>query len=80
MHEGEGKIDYAVAAFQSGIQLAQTNQDKFIEAYLQRVLGTLWRRQGKEQQGRDSLKAAMELFKEMGLDHEVATTKNLLDG
>lgn len=79
VYEQEGNLEHAEAAFKDGVEMAQNNQDKFIEAYLHRVLGALFLRQKKRAQGRDSLANSIELFKQMGLEHEVTATEQLLD-
>lgn len=79
VHEREKNFEYAETAFQSGIEVAQKNQDKFIEAYLHRVLGMLYLRQKKGAQGRDCFTISIELFEQMGLAHEVAAAQKLLD-
>lgn len=78
VHEQEGEPANAQACFQRGIDIAQQNGDKFIEAYLQRVLGQLFVRRGDEEAAQDVWQTAVFLFTHMNLDHEVAATNVLL--
>lgn len=80
VHDREGNPAHAVTSFREGIQVARANGDPFIEAYLHRALGVLLTRDGPAPEGREHLEAALKLFTEMGLAHEMEPTAELLRG
>jgi hypothetical protein len=59
-----------------GIFIAQQNEDRFIEAYLQRALAQFYLRRGSEK-SQAPLQEASRLFEEMGLAKELAITQKL---
>jgi tetratricopeptide (TPR) repeat protein len=77
IHDREGHTTYAEVSFGEGIAVAQTNDDRFIQAYLARALGALLAREGRPD-GMANLEAALKLFSEMGLQHEVAETETAI--
>jgi tetratricopeptide (TPR) repeat protein len=78
IHDREGNPAHATVSFNEGIEVARANGDPFIEAYLQRALGALQSRNGQGVEGAEHLEAALSLFTEMGLEHEIAETKAAL--
>jgi len=78
IHDREGHPDHAAASFAEGIAIARSNEDPFIEAYLQRALGALSIRQGQHSAGMAHLEAAIKLFGEMGLAGEATETDAIL--
>lgn len=78
IHDREGHPDHAATCFTQGIEIAQANEDPYIEAFLQRALGALAVRQGRPAEGADHLATARRLFAKMGLAHEVAETEGWL--
>ncbi|MEM7113835.1 MAG: hypothetical protein AAF614_15475 [Chloroflexota bacterium] len=78
IHEHDKAFDNAQESFQRGIKIAQHNDDKFILAYLQRVLGQLHQRQAQDQLAQQALKTAVSLFTALNLEEEVEKTAVLL--
>jgi tetratricopeptide (TPR) repeat protein len=78
VHQHEQDFTRAEASFQEGIQVAQQNSDRFLEAYLQRALGKLYLHLQEYDKGKVSLEMAMRLFEHMGLDREALETSKLL--
>jgi tetratricopeptide (TPR) repeat protein len=78
VHDREGHSAYAEVSFNEGIAVAQTNDDRFIQAYLERALGALLARAEPPADGVVHLEAALKLFAEMGLQHEVTETETAL--
>jgi hypothetical protein len=78
IHDREGNPAHAATSFAEGIETARANGDPFIEAYLERELGALSARAGRPADGIAHLEAALKLFTEMGLQHEVAETEAAL--
>jgi tetratricopeptide (TPR) repeat protein len=76
LFEREKKPDQAEAALKQGIFIAQQNEDRFIEAYLQRALAQFYLRRGSEK-SQAPLQEASRLFEEMGLAKELAITQKL---
>ena len=72
VHQQQGGLTDAKACFREGIQLAQQNEDPFIEAYLHRVLGQLYLSMDESTAGSAELETARGLFTQMGLAGEVA--------
>lgn len=75
IHQHEQAMDNARESFRRGITVAQQNGDKFIEAYLQRGLGVLYRSCQQPDPARSSLEIAQRLFAEMQLAAEVERTE-----
>lgn len=80
VHDREGNVAHAVTSFEEGIQAARTNSDPFVEAYLQRALGALLGRHQRPAEAAEHLDLALNLFREMGLEHEVAATLAMTSG
>ncbi len=76
IHQRQGRFDDAAVAFQEGIKIAQQNEDKFIEAYLQRLNGRLLLEQKQLDQSRTALSTALTLFEEMGIEPEINVTQS----
>lgn len=77
IHDREGNVAHAVTSFEEGIVAARANSDPFVEAYLQRALGGLLRRHQRLAESAEHLDLALGLFREMGLDQEVAATSEM---
>lgn len=71
----EANPAHAETSFSEGISIARMNEDPFIEAYLQRSLGALHRDNGRPEESATCFTYALELFKRMGLQHEVEETE-----
>jgi tetratricopeptide (TPR) repeat protein len=71
----EANPAHAETSFSEGINNARMNEDPFIEAYLQRSLGALHRDNGRPEESATCFTHALELFKRMGLQHEVEETE-----
>lgn len=78
-YEREQDIDNAETTFRQGIQIAQQNQDRFIEAYLLRALGQLYAARGDGMLGYEHLQEALDLFQSMGIAPEIAATQGTMD-
>jgi tetratricopeptide (TPR) repeat protein len=78
VHDRQGNLAHAATSFAEGIETARANSDPFIEAYLERALGALQARDGRAADGIAHLEAALRLFTEMGLQHEVTETEAAL--
>ena len=74
LHDREGNPEHAAKSFRQGIDIATANHDPFIEAYLQRALGSLLGKNGDAGKGREHLETALRMFTEMGLEHETGPT------
>jgi tetratricopeptide (TPR) repeat protein len=72
----QGQEGAAAQAFAEGIAVARRNEDRFIEAYLQRNAGRLLAAQGDKAAARAALSAAQALFTTMNIAHEVAATED----
>lgn len=79
IHDREGNREHAGAAFTEGIAIARANSDPFIEAYLERAFGQLLVRHEATDEGREHLEAALNLFNQMGLTHEIEPTEASLN-
>jgi tetratricopeptide (TPR) repeat protein len=75
IHQRQGRVEYAAAAFEDGLRVARRNSDTYIEAFLQRNLGRLHRQEGRAMAAAAALAAALDLFRRMNLAAEVATTE-----
>jgi tetratricopeptide (TPR) repeat protein len=75
IHDRQGNPAHAATSFTEGIETAHANSDPFIEAYLERALGSLLARDDHAADGIAHLEAALKLFTEMGLQHEVTETE-----
>lgn len=80
IHDREGNAVHAAAGFREGIEVARANGDRFIEAYLRRALGALLIGDQQPAAGMEQLHLALDLFGELGLEHEVAATTEVLAG
>lgn len=78
IHDREGQREHAAASFTEGIEVARANSDPFIEAYLERAFGQLLLRHGETAAGREHMEAALALFNQMGLTHEIEATEAAL--
>ncbi len=78
IHDRQGNPAHAETSFAEGIATALANGDPFIEAYLERALGAMLARGGRMADGAAHLEAALKLFREMGLQHEVTETEAAL--
>lgn len=78
VHDREAHVDFAEVSFGEGIAVAQANDDRFIQAYLERALGALLARGDRAADAPAHFEAALKLFSEMGLQHEVAETEAAL--
>ncbi len=78
IHDRQGNPAHAETSFAEGVATARANGDPFIEAYLERALGALLARGGRMADGAAHLEAALKLFREMGLQHEVTETEAAL--
>ncbi len=76
VHQRQERFEYAAVSFREGIQVSQDNGDRFIEAYLQRLLGRLLLKQKQNAESRQTLEIAQSLFKAMGIDREVEITQS----
>ncbi len=65
--------EQAIAAFQTCQQLAQENEDRFIEAYAWRMLGELWRDNNQVEEAEHAVQRARQHFTSLGMDNEAAT-------
>jgi tetratricopeptide (TPR) repeat protein len=79
IYEKEEEWEHCEATLQQGIQIAKQIEDKFIEAYLQRLLGNFYIKRGVLEQGQRPLQTALDLFAHMGLDKEVVVTRENLE-
>lgn len=75
IHQRQGRAVFADKAFSDGIRIAQANEDRFIEAYLQRNRGRLWAEQGDAPAARAGLATALDQFKAMGIPTEAEVTR-----
>ena len=75
IHDRQGNPDHAAVSFREGIEVARTNGDPFIEAYLQRALGELYLKAGQTVDGLEHLDNALTLFGKMSLGQEEEATK-----
>jgi tetratricopeptide (TPR) repeat protein len=78
VHDRDGHAAYAEVSFSEGIAVAQANNDRFIQAYLERALGALLARGDRAADAPARFEAALKLFGEMGLQHEVTETEAAL--
>ena len=78
IHQREANLHLAQTVFQEGIQIAQGNNDQFIEAYLQRALGQLLLTLPDLVAAETALQTALTLFTRMEIGHEMAVTQELL--
>lgn len=78
IHQRQGRPDHAAAAFADGIRTAQSNRDRFIEAYLHRLDGRLRLAQGDTAGGQAALETALMMFVEMGIEGEAEATREEL--
>lgn len=74
-HQRQGDPVQASEAFDNGLSAAHTNRDRFIEAYLLRNVGRLHIEQGDPAAAREPISAALALFREMGISHEIEATE-----
>lgn len=79
VHQREGQPEYAQTSFREGIQLAQRNGDRFIEAYLWRAFGRFHLAQQNHPAARQTLEQALPLFQSIQLSHETEITLHILD-
>ena len=66
-----GRLEDAEMALQVAIRLAEQNEDDYLTAYAWRAIATLYRQQGKAQAAAEAQQNAIDLFRQMGLEHEV---------
>lgn len=64
--------------FRAAMELAQQNDDSFMVAYAMRALGQAQLALGEQSQARAHMRAARDLFRELGIAGEVAATEELL--
>lgn len=79
VHQKQGRFEKAASAFEAGIDVAQSKRDTYIEAFLIRCAGTLQSTQGHVKGATDNLQRALQLFQEMGIEHEAQRTMELID-
>lgn len=72
-------IEASNIGFETGISIAEKNNDRFILAYLHRKYGELLLTQGKREDGIHNLLFASELFSDLKMVHEVQTTERMID-
>ncbi|MFN8441804.1 MAG: hypothetical protein U0175_13580 [Caldilineaceae bacterium] len=65
--------------FAQSRQLAQMNRDRFLLAYACRSLGEVYLAQGQADPANQALQEALSLFREMGIQDEIAKTEKLLE-
>lgn len=66
-----GELTEAKKTLQTGVETAQGNGDKYIGAYLQRVLGGVLEELGDPAGAKLAIQSANTLFTELGLTHEL---------
>lgn len=80
IHDREASLAHAATSFREGIEVARANGDPFIEAYLHRALGALMARDSRPNEGLEHLETSLGLFTEMGLEHEIGLTTEMVQG
>ena len=78
-HESFEDLQTAERSFQSSLEIAQENGDKFLEAYAWQGLGKVYGDQGRSQTSRDALTQALHQFEAMAIVQEIKATRRLLD-
>ena len=73
VHHQENKPDEAQSAMQTCQQLAENNEDKFIEAYAWKMLGSFWSQDAQTQQADQAYQRARQLFISLGMRAEAET-------
>lgn len=79
IYEKENQWEHCETAIRQGIEIAKQNEDKFVEAYLQRQLGNFYINRGDLDQGQRPLQTALQLFDHMELDKEAGVTREILE-
>lgn len=74
VQQREGHADHALTSLRGGIEFAERNGDRFIAAYLQRVLGRLYLARQEHAAARQALEQAVALFDDLQLNEEAAAT------
>jgi len=74
-----GEDPGAAELFAIGMQWAQRNEDAFMVAFFHQVYGLLLRKQGREAAAAAELQRALAIFEELGITHEAARTRTLLE-
>ena len=69
----------AAELFAIGMQWAQRNEDAFMVAYFHQVYGRFLREQGRVDAASGELQRALAIFEELGITHEAARTRTLLE-
>ncbi|MBN1888583.1 MAG: tetratricopeptide repeat protein [Thermoflexales bacterium] len=77
IHLARGQLQAAGDLIQQSIQVAQRNEDAFLEAYAWRALGQVRLAEGKDEQARAALDKALELFERLELSREVSKTRQM---
>ena len=68
----------AIHQFQESMQLAQHNDDPYMVAYAQRSLDQAYQADAQTEVGQQHIRAALALFRQLGIPAEIAATEQLL--
>ncbi|MFO7663088.1 MAG: AAA family ATPase [Chloroflexota bacterium] len=71
----QGQLESAWEAYSEGLGTARRNNDRLIEAYLQRNIGRMEMKEGDSPAAREALAAALALFSTMNIAREIAETE-----
>lgn len=75
----QGRLTDAEQAIASAARQATQHEDRYLLAYCQRALGETLQRAGRPAESAPCFASALTLFDSLGLPHEVATTRQMME-
>jgi tetratricopeptide (TPR) repeat protein len=78
VQRARGDLETAERYFQNSLDIAQENDDKFMEAYAWQALGKVCGDQGRSEASHSALTTALQQFEALGIAQEIEATRRLL--
>ncbi len=79
VRRSQANRDAAEAHFRESLEMAQRNEDVFMEAYARRALGNVQVEGGQVEAGRGQIDEALAIFRRLSIEGEIAETESLLE-
>ena len=79
IYQKKGDAATAEYSFRTGIEIAHSNEDQFIESYLHRIYGEFLLAEKRLEDAGAELNAALTMFTELGIVLEIEKTRRLLE-